>query len=77
MEKKIASAVDIAKVTLKHEIKLFIVGSSEDIEIKSENILKRLYETDLDKALDPVILASQELDAQMAITFWTSGTTGI
>ena len=77
VEKKIVAAVGIAKLTLKHEIKVFILGSSEGIESNSEDILSLLYDTDLDKAPDPVILDSHELDTQRAIIFWTSGTTGI
>ena len=77
VEKKIASAVGMAKVTLKHEIKLFILGSSEDIESNSEDILDILYEIDLDRTPDPVILDFHELNTQTAIVFWTSGTTGI
>ena len=77
MEKKIASAVAIAKVTLKHEIKLFILGSSEDLESNSEDILDMLYRTELEKTPDPVILDFHELNTQTAIVFWTSGTTGI
>ena len=75
VHKKLVSAVDNAKIALKRDIKLFILGASD--QSSSDDILKLLDKTDINNAPDPVILDSNELETQTAIIFWTSGTTGL
>ena len=76
VQRKIASAVDIAKNFLKREIKFFTLGSFENLESDSADILKLLHRAEIENAPHPVVFSSEELHTKTAIVFWTSGTTG-